>query len=129
MNYLLDTNIITALIKGDSRVLAQLQKHRGDGVYLCQPVYYEAMRGLLWKNATTKIAALHRLRARFGWFQLVDSDWDQAGLLWVQAVSKGRQLADIDLLIAAIALRQDAIVVSDDNDFDALPVKRENWRA
>lgn len=129
MKYLLDTNIITALIKGDPRVLAQLEAHLDDGVYLCQPVFYEAMRGLLWKNATTKIQTLERLRLRLGWFQLLESDWEQAGVLWAQAVSHGRQLADIDLLIAAIALRQDAIVVTDDQDFDALPVKRENWRA
>lgn len=129
MKYLLDTNIITALIKGDSRVLAQLEAHLDDGVYLCQPVYYEAMRGLLWKNATTKIQTLERLRLRLGWFQLLESDWEQAGVLWAQAVSHGRQLADIDLLIAAIAQRQGAVIVTDDNDFEALPVKRENWRA
>jgi tRNA(fMet)-specific endonuclease VapC len=129
MKYLLDTNIITTLIKGDPRVLAQLEAHLVDGVYLCQLVFYEAMRGLLWKNATTKIQTLERLRLRLGWFQLLESDWEQAGVLWAQAVSHGRQLADIDLLIAALALRQDAIVVTDDQDFDALPVKRENWRA
>ena len=128
MKYLLDTNIITALIKGDPRVLAQLEAHRDDGVYLCQPIYYEAMRGLLWKQATAKIQTLQRLRLRLGWFQLLEADWEQAGQLWAQAVSHGRQLADVDLLIAAIALRQDAIIVTDDNDFDALPVKRENWR-
>lgn len=106
-----------------------MEAHRDAGVYLCQPVYYEARRGLLWKNATTKIQTLGRLRLRLGWFQLLESDWEQAGVLWSQAVSHGRQLADIDLLIAAIALRQGAIIVTDDNDFDALPVLRENWRA
>ncbi len=65
MKYLLDTNIITALIKGDPRVLAQLEAHRDDGVYLCQPIYYEAMRGLLWKQATAKIQTLQRLRLRW----------------------------------------------------------------
>lgn len=129
MRFILDTNIITALIKGDSNVLTQLETHRRDGIYLCQPVYYESMRGLLWKKAEVKIATLQRLRARLGWFQLLHSDWDRAGRLWVEAVGKGRHLADIDLLVAAIALRQDAVIISDDNDFDALPVKRENWRA
>ena len=128
MNYLLDTNIITALIKGEAQALRHLAAHTEDGVYLCQPVYYEAMRGLVWKKATAKIATLGRLRSRLGWYLLLDADWEQAGLLWSIAVSKGRQLADIDLLIAAIALRNDATIVTADNDFDALPVKRENWR-
>jgi len=34
----------------------------------------------------------------------------------------------VDLLIAALALRLDAIIVTNDEDFLALPVKRENWR-
>lgn len=34
----------------------------------------------------------------------------------------------MDLLIAAVAIRHDAIVVTADKDFDVLPVKRENWR-
>jgi predicted nucleic acid-binding protein len=40
----------------------------------------------------------------------------------------GNQLADVDLLIAAVATRLGDIIVSSDTDFDALPVKRENWR-
>jgi predicted nuclease of predicted toxin-antitoxin system len=27
-----------------------------------------------------------------------------------------------------IAMRHDAVIVSDDNDFDSLPIRRENWR-
>jgi predicted nucleic acid-binding protein len=42
--------------------------------------------------------------------------------------TKGRQFSDMDLLIAAIAKRLDAILVSSDSDFDALPVTREDWR-
>lgn len=128
MNFILDTNIITALIKGEKRVFEQLEAHRRDGIFLCPPVYYEAMRGLLWKNATTKIAVLQALRARLGWFDLINEDWDRAAQLWADAVRNGKQLADIDLLIAAIALRHNAIIVSADDDFDALPVRRENWR-
>ena len=128
MKYILDTNIITALIKGEASILAELEAHRSDGVYLCQPVYFESMRGLLWKKAEVKIAALQKLRARLGWLQLLDADWEQAGQLWVYAVSKGKQLADVDLLIAAIAVRQDAVIVTSDKDFDVLPVRRENWR-
>ncbi len=57
-----------------------------------------------------------------------DADWERAAQFWADSKSKGRQLSDIDILIAAIAHRIDAIIVSSDADFDALPVKRENWR-
>jgi predicted nucleic acid-binding protein len=53
----------------------------------------------------------------------------KASELWAYAVANGRQLADVDLLVAALAIRHDALIVSADTDFDALPVKRDNWRA
>ncbi len=59
---------------------------------------------------------------------LTDDDWRQAAQFWANAVNAGRQLADTDLLIAAIAKRVDGVVVTDDGDFDALPIRRENWR-
>jgi predicted nucleic acid-binding protein len=59
---------------------------------------------------------------------VTDDDWKQAAHYWVDTVRAGKQLADIDLLIAAIARRTNAVVVSADDDFDALPIRRENWR-
>ena len=43
--------------------------------------------------------------------------------------NQGKQLSDVDLLIAALAQRLDGVVVTSDDDFDALPIQRENWRA
>jgi predicted nucleic acid-binding protein len=128
MRYVLDTNIITALIKNEAAALTQVAAHREDYLYLCPPVYYEAMRGLIWKGASAKIATLKRLRKTLSWVQLVDQDWERASQLWADMVRQGKQLSDVDLLIAAIAMRHDAIIVSDDNDFDSLPIRRENWR-
>lgn len=71
MNFVVDTNIITAFIKGEAPVLNQFEIHRDDTVYLCQPVYYESMRGLLWKNSTSGILTLQRLRLRLGWIELL----------------------------------------------------------
>jgi predicted nucleic acid-binding protein len=68
------------------------------------------------------------LRPTLEWIALTNNDWSQAARLWADTVKRGRQLSDVDLLIAAIATRLDAIIVSSDTDFDALPVKRENWR-
>jgi predicted nucleic acid-binding protein len=58
------------------------------------------------------------------WVEMRSSDWEQAARLWADAVSRGKQLSDVDLLIASIALRQNAIIVSSDADFDAFPIKR-----
>ncbi len=128
MRFILDTNIISAGFNGDTQILAHLETHRTDEIYLCQPVYYEVMRGLIWKKAASKILTLQKLHVRLGWIELTDEDWQRATRLWVEMVSRGRQLSDVDLLIAAIAIRLDAVIVTADADFDALPVRRENWR-
>ncbi|MCI0555804.1 MAG: PIN domain-containing protein [Anaerolineae bacterium] len=128
VKYILDTNVISAMTKGDTAMSARLQQHRSDEIYLCQPVYYEALRGLLWKGATGKIRTLEKLRGILLWLELDDNDWTQAARYWAAATSQGKQLADVDLLIAAMATRLDGIIVSADDDFDALGVRREDWR-
>jgi predicted nucleic acid-binding protein len=92
-------------------------------------VYYELLCGLIKVDATGK---LHLLEANIipmlRWEVLTRADWVQGARYWAEATKHGRQFSDIDLLIAAIATRLDAVIVSSDTDFDALPVKRENWR-
>lgn len=56
------------------------------------------------------------------------ADWRQAAHFWAEARNAGKQLSDVDLLIAALAYRLNATLVTSDNDFEALPVQHENWR-
>lgn len=96
---------------------------------MCQPVYYELQRGLIAKNQMRKLPFLQsHIMPLLEYTELSDTDWMQAAQFWADANRTGKRLADIDLLLAALAYRLDAIIVSADNDFDALPVKRENWR-
>jgi predicted nucleic acid-binding protein len=111
--------------------MRHLEEHLGrrDVVALTPPTYYEVLRGLTWKKAHKKLIALRtRFVPRFDWIPLQDEDWIQAALFWSDAVSAGRQLSDMDFLLAALAHRLDAIIVSSDAVFDALPVKRDDWR-
>ena len=48
--------------------------------------------------------------------------------LWADVANRGKALSDVDLLVAAVATRLAGIVVTADDDFDALPVERANWR-
>jgi predicted nucleic acid-binding protein len=131
MIYLLDTNAVADRIYGLVSVIQHLENaiqvaHR---VCLCEPVHYEVLRGLLWKNAASKrwmyeqqfVPALELVL-------LTRADWEQAAQFWAEARRKGKQLSDTDLLLAALAVRLNATIVSADSDFDALPVQRENWR-
>ena len=95
---------------------------------LCPPVHFEVRRGLLWKNAQVQWNAYTQdIVPRFTWIPLLEADWEQAAVLWAQTRKAGRQLSDIDLLIAAITLRVEGTIASNDADFDALDVPRVNW--
>ena len=129
MIYVLDTNVLSDSLRSHVTVRTQIRAHRTHSLCLCQPVDYEVRRGLLRKDAKTQLHLYETvIKPPFRWIPLVDDDWRQAARLWADAVSQGKQLADIDLLVAAIAIRLNAVIVTADDDFDTLPVQRINWR-
>jgi predicted nucleic acid-binding protein len=130
MIYVLDTNVISDLSRNVSIVVTNHDRKlkQGHSLVLCSPVYYENLRGLLKKNANSQIAGLNALKAAFDWQALIEQDWLEAAQLWANADKMGKRLSDIDVLIAALVTRLNAVLVSADADFDALPIKREDWR-
>lgn len=131
MIYLLDTNAVADYIYGVRPVMQHMERaiEAEDQVCLCEPVHYEVMRGLLWKGAAAK---QQRYEQQFApmlkWVPVVHDDWQQAAQFWADMRRKGRQISDVDVLIAALAVRLNAVIISADTDFDALPVQRESWR-
>lgn len=130
MIYLFDTNAIADLMSAHETMLSRVRGHQQEHVLgLCQPVDYEVWRGLRWRTAPSQQQLyVDRIKSQFEWIPLTDADWRQAAQFWAQARSAGKQLSDVDLLLAALAFRLNAVIVSNDADFDALPVRRENWR-
>jgi predicted nucleic acid-binding protein len=129
--YILDTNVISDLIQGVHTVTHTLTaKLQADNqCLLCWPVYYEVLRGLIKANASRKVQVFHlEIVPNLGWMDLISQDWLLAAQFWANAHREGRQMSDVDLLVASMARRLDASVISADEDFAALPVKRENWR-
>ena len=130
--YILDTNVIAVRIHRLPQVLDRLTRagEAGQVLGLCDPVRYEVLRGLLNVNATQKLRLFHEtITPLMDHLALIDEDWQVAAQLWAIMRSRGRQFSDVDLLIAALAQRLNAVVVTSDNDFAALSVQREDWRA
>lgn len=131
MIYVLDTNVVSDFLKQhpvvtNSIVEAQL---RQDRLLITPPVHYELIRGLIRHHATTQLSRLNnQIIPLFEWYSLNDNDWLRAALFWASAIQRGKQLSDIDLLVAAVTDRLEATLVSSDADFDALPIQRVNWR-
>lgn len=129
--YILDTNVIGDRMKAVQPVSQLLIDKASEGhtIYLCQPVYYEVRRGLLKTKAISKLNFFQTtVLPLLDWLPLQDTDWEQAAEFWAKTKNAGQQLSDTDLLIAALTKRLDAVLVTADNDFDSLPIKRENWR-
>ncbi len=131
MTYILDTNVFADRIRRHPQVTARLTRagEAGSILGLCDPVRYEVSRGLLKVDAARKLRFFRdEISPLMEHLALTTDDWHAASRLWAAMRNQGRQFSDVDLLIAALAQRLDAVVVTADADFTSLPVKREDWR-
>ena len=134
MNYTLDTNIVTALMKNDAIVRKRLQdaELRGKQIFITGISYYEAKRGLLAKptSATTKLKVFDAICRRLG-ILLLDSRaiFDRASEIYADLKQRGKPIGDADILIAAIALTRNLVVVSDNTRHfsQVAGIVVENW--
>lgn len=128
--YLLDTNIVSGLRPNQNPYLwAQIAAHQNDQVSVCEPVIFEVERGLLGRKALAQLRAFReQILPSFAVLTPTLLDWRAAAMLWADARQRGRQLSDVDVLLAAITLRLGGVLVTNDGDFAHLPiVPTENW--
>jgi tRNA(fMet)-specific endonuclease VapC len=129
--YLLDTNHLSPLVTEGHpfrrRVLAQLT--RGEEFAVPVVVLTEFLYGLhLTARAEQNLAEWRRLQHSFGYYPVGQPEAEAAAVLQIRLRRGGRQLATVDALIAAIAIRHSLILLTTDGDFDAVPDLRcENW--
>ena len=130
MNYLLDTNIVTAILKQNQKLkrkLASVQR-QGSEIFISDITYFETKRGLLAVNATRKISDFHFFCTE--WTILFEDleSIEQATLIYVDLKKRGLPIQDNDILIAATAITKDLILVSHDSDMGRVKsLKLENW--
>ena len=129
--YLLDTNILSAIIRKEALAEQRFRQAVADDdtLLLSIVVFYEIKRGLLKRDAKKQMAVFEHLADQLAWCDVIQDDWKQAAPLWVDRATMGKPIQDADLLIAVQAKRLNAILVTDnEKDFDSLGVKMENWR-
>ena len=133
MRFVLDTNSVSFLMKGVPSVVGELSSRSRADVFLPQPVISEIEYGLA---RLAKSKRLDRLRQRFRIIEreLQRVPWsDQVsrafGEIKADLERRGLRLEDFDVAVAAHALANDAILVTDNLD----PMSRvsglriENW--
>lgn len=134
MAYLLDTNVVTELLKRNAHVVNRYRSalENGEQVYFSAVAYYEIKRGLLHLGASRQLRQLDEdFKNVLLWISVSDEAWDRAAQLWAECRKQGRPHDDDgDLLIAAQANLLGATVVTrNTKDFSHLQTAIENWEA
>ncbi len=114
---------------GDEVVRAQLLRWLTDSLAICGPVRAEVLRGA-HKAEVAKIVSAF---AALPYLSSVDGDWLTAEQKARSLADKGDNVPLLDVFIAAIALRHDAVLAHKDAHFQTiaqvLPLRTHNFLA
>jgi tRNA(fMet)-specific endonuclease VapC len=116
MKYVLDTNVVSALMTGDPRVVKRLaQLPRGD-VEISQPVLAEISYGIerlpRSKRRDALRAQLELIRSELGRANWSDEVSEAFGTVKASLERSGRRIEDFDAAVAAHALAVGGVLVT-----------------
>lgn len=133
MSYLLDTNIVTAILKQDERLNPKLKEvnYHNIQLFISCMTYYEVKGGLLAVNATTKLSRFEYLCSQ-EYLKVVFLPnleiINRASEIYADLKRRGRLIQTADILIAATAAAARLILVSHDSDMLRVSgVTVEDW--
>jgi tRNA(fMet)-specific endonuclease VapC len=135
MKYILDTNAVSAAMKGDERIISRLEKVSWAAVAVPQPVLAEIAYGI---ERLPKSKKKDTLRNKFETLRaaLVPASWservtDAFGNIKAALERKGQRIEDFDAAIAAHAVAENAtLVTADITDMSRVPgILLEDWSA
>ena len=131
MNYLLDTNICIALLKGTDPVLAKnIASHQPHDFALCSVVKAELIFGARnSQKVEANLTLLHHFFDSFTSLPFDDSSAEHYGVIRTTLSRQGTPIGANDLLIASIALAHNlAVITRNRNEFLRVPALRvEMW--
>lgn len=116
MKYVLDTNAVSALMKGEAGVLDRLQQVSRAEVALPQPVLAEIAYGLQRLPRSKRRQALEErfemIRSELARAEWTDRVSESFGAIKADLEKRGRVIEDFDAAIAAHALATGAVLVT-----------------
>ncbi len=132
MYYVIDTNILTAILKddGDVKTKADEVLFSGDNICINCVTYYEIKKGLLFKDAKRQMQIFEHLCTQY---DLILFDelfiFDKAAEIYAELRKNGTTIEDTDIFIASLASITDSILVTDNTrHFEPINVSNiENW--
>jgi len=130
-SFLFDTNHASAYLKTTDRLKKRAQQHPSDEFGLCAPVAAE-----LWfmvynsRRIDENRQKLEALILEFAVWPLDPASTETFGRLKTELRRSGRNVADVDLQIASIAVANNLTLLTADAAIANVPgLKHENWLA
>ena len=131
MSYLLDTNIISFIVKCNPRIILKLEDIKAENIsiFMSCITYFEIKRGLLAVNSPKQ---KQRFEALCQDYQIIFLDelaiLEKAAEIHANLRLRGLPIQTEDILIAATAMIKKLTVVSNDSDFLRVEgLSLENW--
>jgi tRNA(fMet)-specific endonuclease VapC len=133
LRYLLDTNTVSALMRGEPHVAAHVAETPRENIAISQVTAAEIEFGLRYLPPSKRRRALERQWSAIS-AELIRLPWSDEvsrrfGERKARLEKAGRRMSDFDLAIAAHALAYGLTLVTADRAFDRLRLPRENWLA
>jgi tRNA(fMet)-specific endonuclease VapC len=129
MNYLLDTNIISALMKEPQGKVARRISQAGERNVFTSIIVVAEVKYGIWKSQSQRLAAqFERIADGLAVNPFVPPADEHYAVIRTASERKGLTVSQNDLLIAAQSVAIGATLVSDDRIFLEIPgLKVENW--
>jgi tRNA(fMet)-specific endonuclease VapC len=131
VNYILDTNIVSYILKRNLTLDRKLREVNtsGDEVFISCITFFEVKRGLLAINTTRQLADFDAFVRRYDVLFLDDMEIiEKACEIHANLKIKGTPIQEADVLIAATAITRGLIVVSNDSDLLRVDgINLQNW--
>lgn len=131
MSYLLDTNIVSFVIKNNFQIKRKLEaiKFQRKRIYVSCITYFEIRRGFLAVDAPKQRERFNQLCQDYQIILLDDLViLEKAAEIHANLRARGLPIQTEDILIAATAIVEGLIVVSNDSDLARVEgLSLENW--
>ncbi|ASB50947.1 type II toxin-antitoxin system VapC family toxin [Alkalitalea saponilacus] len=129
---LIDTDILSYYLKGDTDVVRNFEKYLDcyDILEISIITYYEIISGLHAKSAFKQLSVFEEFVSENFVLPLTEESAKLSAEIYANLRQSGKTLDDIDLLIAGIAIENEMILVTNnDNHFGRVPgLQCENWK-
>ena len=135
MKYVLDTDVFSALMRGDARAIDRLASAKRTDVAVPQPVLAEIAYGIERLSSSARRESLQQrfdlLRSQLSRREWTDEVSEAFGRMKAVLEKKGKRLEDFDIAIAAHAVATGSTLATGNTQHMArIPELRiENWLA